>query len=365
MRILRGVALLALTSAIALAGCGDQRSAGGAEAITSRAIAAVMLDHLPGDTTRRGATYVDENSPRGYVGADFRYDGDGESDGDLVRVTLQRGGRLPACADTGCADLPGGVRLLWEKEEPEEDPGVVRLTRLQDGGLLTVLLAGPRITGDPRRQELRPTLKALTELAADSRLALRTSAETVAAGRGVPDWQGGERDPADLDQVPNDDHTVVVGFIYGWGDDWEYVGPAPGKALLGPEAVGGRVRLGPAMGPVGPGFLDALAAPGPPAWLESCLPRYRCWSRGPDHFVWRPASAADPGEAWIVHVGDSGETVALHTVGRRLPERRRAAMGAAGYFAFGQSFFDRADPLSVGLTTTRARFEQASGRTHG
>ena len=360
MKISRGVVLFAVVSAVALAGCGDRSGAGGETAITPRAIAAVMLDHLPDDTTRRAATYVDETSPPGYVGADFRYGGDGESDGDLVRVTLQRGGDLPSCQDGGCARLGNGVRLLWEEEAPEEDPGIVLLARRHDDAVVEVLLAGPKITGDPRRQALDPSVEALTELLTDSRLALTASAETVAAGRGVSRWGGGERDPVDLEQVPNDDRTVVTGFIYGWGDDWEYVGSAPGKGMLGPEAIGGRVRLGGGMGPVGPGFLDALAAPEPPEWLDSCLPEFQCWSRGADHFVWRPVSGKDPGEAWMVHVNDSGETVALHTVGRRLSEKRQQALGASGYFAYGQSFYDRDDPLSVGLTTTRERFEQAS-----
>ena len=178
-------------------------------------------------------------------------------------------------------------------------------------------------------------------------------------------WEGGERDSSALDGVPNDDQTVVTGFIYGWGDDWEYVGPAPDKTLLGPGAVGGRVWLGKGMGPVGPGFLDALAAPKPPKWLDSCLPKFQCSSKGADHFVWRPASGKDPGEAWMVHVNDSGETVALHTVGRELSAKRQQALGASGYFAYGQGFYDRVEPLSVGLTTTRARYEKAKARTHG
>ncbi|MEO5651602.1 MAG: hypothetical protein ABIN79_05620 [Marmoricola sp.] len=325
MKILRGVAL-ALVSVLAVAGCGDRpttTAVAAEQAITPRAIAAVMLDHLPPDTTRREATYVDETSPRGYVGADFRYDGGGESDGDLVRVTLQRRSQSPSCEDVGCADLGDGVKLYWEEEVPEEDPGIVVLVRQLDDGVLHVLLAGPTITGDPRRQELKPTLDALTDLVTDRRLALRTSAETIAAGREVTDWEGGERDPTDLEQVPNDDRTVVTGFVYGWGDDWSYVGPAPGKKQLGAGSVGGRARVGPDFGPVGPGLIDALAAPRPPDWLETCLPRYQCWSRGPSHFVWR------------------------------------AAMGAAGCFLFGQSFHDRDEPLSVGLTTTRSRYEQA------
>ena len=172
---------MTVVAALAVTGCGDRSSADNDRTITPRAIAAVMLDHLPDDTTSRGAAYVDESSPPGYVGADLRYGGDGESDGDLVRVTLQSRGGLPSCKGVRCAKLANGVRLLWEKETPEEDPGVVMLARQRDDAVVTVLLAGPRITGDPRRQELEPTLDVLTELVTDSRLALRPTSQTLAA----------------------------------------------------------------------------------------------------------------------------------------------------------------------------------------
>ena len=114
--------------------------------ITSGAIAAVMLDHLSGRTTHRQATYVDESSSEDYVGADFRYHGGGEDDGDLVRVTLQRG-KAPACAPgEHCADLGGGARLHWELEEPEEDPGIVAVTFEREGTLAVALVSGPTIS---------------------------------------------------------------------------------------------------------------------------------------------------------------------------------------------------------------------------
>src|ERR671910_836763 len=81
------------TSAMAcllLAACGDETAAdpGGDAPITQRAIAAVALEHLPDDTSRREATYTDEEEPSGALGADLRYGGDGESDGSLLRVFI-------------------------------------------------------------------------------------------------------------------------------------------------------------------------------------------------------------------------------------------------------------------------------------
>jgi hypothetical protein len=362
---------LALALAVLAAGTACGSNAGQASGrdqvpITSRAIAAVMLDYVSAKTTHRQATYVDETSPRDYVGADFRYHGDGESDGDLVRVTLQRAESLPACGSERCVDLGGGAQLSWQLLAPEEDPGIVVLALEREGTLIRALVSGPDITRDPRAMELQPSVATLTDLVGDPRLRLRTTSQAVADGRRVTHWSGGERQPGELDKVPNDDQTVITGFIFGWEHGWRYVGPSPLKKLFGPGAIGGRAAVSKELEPVGPGTVDALAAPQPPAWLTGCLAGYTCWSRGAMHFVWKPASGADPGDAFLVHVARSGETAVLHTKGHyRLSERRQAAMAASGYFLWGTDFFDPESPLRVGLTTTRVRYEQARKTTHG
>jgi hypothetical protein len=368
----RRVALaLGLVAMVGATACGSTSTTGQASGsdevpITSRAIAAVMLDHISTTTSRREATYVDETSPRDYVGADFRYHGDGESDGDLVQVTLQRARSLPACDRERCADLAGGARLHWQLIAPEEDPGIVALSMEREGTLITALVSGPDITRDPRTMELQPSVNTLNDLVSDPRLRLRTSPKTVADGRHVTHWSGGERQPGELDKVPNDDQTVITSFIFGWEDGWRYDGPSPLKKLFGPGAIGGRATVSKALQPVGPGTVDALAAPRPPAWLTSCLAGYTCWSRGAMHFVWKPASGSDSGDAFLVHVARSGETAVLHTKGHyRLSERRQAAMATSGYFLWGTDFFDPESPLRVGLTTTRERYEEARRTTHG
>jgi hypothetical protein len=370
----RRTAVALVLGLVAMAGvtaCGTRSSTGKPSEgdrvpITSRAIAAVMLDHISGDTSRREATYVDETSPRDYVGADFRYHGDGESDGDLVRVTLQHARSLPACERERCTELRGGAQLRWELRVPEEDPGIVALSLEREGTLVTALVSGPDINRDPRTMELQPSVNALTDLVSDPRLRLRTSPQAVADGRQVTDWSGGERQPGELDEVPNDDQTVITGFIFGWEDGWRYVGPSPLKRLLGRGAIGGRVTVSKELQPVGPGTVDALAAPQPPVWLTRCLAGYTCWSRGAMHFVWKPANGSDPGDAFLVHVARSGETAVLHTKGRyRLSQRRQPAMAASGYFLWGSDFYDPESPLRVGLTTTRDRYEQAEKTIHG
>ena len=197
----------------------------------------------------------------------------------------------------------------------------------------------------------------------DPRLSLETDAATVAAGEKVEDWKGGEVDPADLEQVPNTDATIVVGWIWAYGDAWKYAGPSPYKKELGKDAIGGRVQVTGDMQIQRTGFFDALAAPSPPDWLTSgCLDGYRCGKFQGVQVVWRPAAGDDPGDAFLMFVRDSGETVAIHSVGNRIPDKVSAAAWAAG---LGLWSYDLTDPMSetrVALTTTREKFEAAAKR---
>lgn len=366
--------------AVLLAGCGNLGASGSSASdgeLTSRAVAAVMLDHLPDGTTRREATYVDETSPAGMVGADFRYGGDGESDGDLVRVTVDRQTMTPCqdgktSNDAPCAELDGGVLLSWDLEEPEEDPGIVLLRRQNDAGeLVAVLLAGPIITEDPRKQELSPSVDELADLVRDPRLRLTPTAETLAAGEKVAKWKDGERDRSLFERVPNTDATIAVGWadVYGFPDEWDYMGPTPAdvKVALGDGTIGGRVAVTKAYEPVGPGTVDVLAAPQVSDWLEDgCLPGFRCHRIEDFRLVWRPASGADPGEAYVVHVNEDGSVSAMHVVGPRLSEKPRKAGEWAGIWMFGPDLAGDNDPgVKIGMTTTRERFDAVVSANHG
>ena len=149
---------------ILVAGCGDtdgDSSATEDGPLTSRAVAAVMLDHLSDGTTHRQATYIDEHSPPGLVGADFRYKGGGEYDGDLVRVTVVPGKPYPCDPSSHCTDLGDGVTLRWGLQVPEEDPGSVSLQRRRGDEVVTVYFAGP----DHHRRSARPRPVALARRA--------------------------------------------------------------------------------------------------------------------------------------------------------------------------------------------------------
>ena len=54
-----------------------------------------------------------------------------------------------------CADLGDGVHLLWEEQVPEGDPGIVLVAAEQRGNeVVSALVSGPAITGDPRDLDL-------------------------------------------------------------------------------------------------------------------------------------------------------------------------------------------------------------------
>lgn len=182
--------------------------------ITQRAIAAIAIDHLGDDTSSRRATYTDNRSPAGMLGADLRYRASPGEDGDLVRVALLPGpaDHLTGCPDwyDGCepldVDAPGAYTLRWQVEVPEEDPGVVMVVRELEGELAYVYQSGQKITGDPRDLDLHVSVDEMVEVAEDPWLRLETSPEAIEAGEELDDWEGGEpetaeapaRGPADL-----------------------------------------------------------------------------------------------------------------------------------------------------------------------
>lgn len=198
-----------LSAAILLTGCGEQ-TRGGARtahelppedervAITERAVAAIALDHLPDDTTRRAGMYFEERQvDRGFVGADLRYSGDGEYDGDAVQIRLGPTSEPIRCdvGQDGCERLETEVEgaelvLVWEAVTPEEDPGYVALGVEYETADEQVVISysGPEITGDPREMDLPITVADLTAVVEDPWLRLRTSPGAVEAGNSLDRW---------------------------------------------------------------------------------------------------------------------------------------------------------------------------------
>lgn len=196
MRILLALLLLPL-----LAACGSETASpeeppevAADVPITSRAVAAVALEYVPEDTTDRGPTYVEPGQETETVGADLRYNGDGEYDGDLVSVRVTTDLPQVFCepGDDRCVEreVDGGtLYLLWEEVAPEEDPGVVSVAMVRGEEMVLVGYSGVTIEGDPREQDLPVPVETMEELAQDERLSLTTTQETVDAGEEVTDWE--------------------------------------------------------------------------------------------------------------------------------------------------------------------------------
>lgn len=193
----------------ALAACGDDPGTGsdslspgsGDVPITSKAIAAVTLEHVP-HTPHVFTTSTDKEDPDGMVGADLRYDPTGESDGGLLRVVVSPTLEEDPCGEhtDGCErrQVEGGeLVVVWQLEEPEEDGGFLAVVMLREDEVVYAYNAAETITKDPRDMELRFPVELLEEIVTDQRLGLTTSQAAVDAGEQIPCWRGGLGGPCE------------------------------------------------------------------------------------------------------------------------------------------------------------------------
>ena len=193
MRALLGLALLALP----IAACGEDttRTAApsGSEPITARAVAAVTAEHLEQTPTAGRAEADDFGYRKPPVGADLDLGRRG-ADGRLsVMVGTDYDERMLTCegdwADVldGCEENYRGGTLMWQEEEPEEDPGILYYARRSGDAMVLVELGGPLVQGDPRDQDLVVPVDTMAAVANDERLAALTTPEAVRAGEAL-DW---------------------------------------------------------------------------------------------------------------------------------------------------------------------------------
>ncbi len=300
--------------------------------ITQRGIAAVALEHVSTDTTRREAAPLTRWDPKGTLGADLYYHGDAVNDGDLLRTSIS-----PLVRDLGCGGsphcvvlAPGDERVIlrWNVENPHIEPGLVLVTAEHGGEVTSAVSIGPAISQDPRDLDLEIPVTTLVDIATDPRLRLLTSQEVVDAGAALPDWLGGEPDPDAWDRVPQTDLGQIAAMVIARGGR-SYLhdpGVSPLKTSFGAGTIGGRVERR-WFAPVDPSVLDVLAAPQAPGWLTGrpCVTgRYahHCQrfgsATGPLFLMWRPARGDDPGVVWGVQVR-ADSVVALRIQGRRIP----------------------------------------------
>lgn len=194
-------AVIGLAAAVALMDDTDQVSpdstqpstVGTSELVpaTDASLVAVALQHVDVDEPRFDLLYRDDGRyTDGTLGGDIRFDYDGESDGDLLRVLASPGEpELDPCelgADCATQETDAGVvTIAWEEEVPEEDPGFVAVSLQRGSEYLRVLLAGPAITGDPTDLDLAVSVDDLVAIVTDPRFGLRTTQEMVEAGEAL------------------------------------------------------------------------------------------------------------------------------------------------------------------------------------
>lgn len=306
--------------------------------ITSRAIAAMALDHLPDDTEWRESSDPVEHDPRA-AGAALGY-GSEQSD-----VSLDVGVYPPSDEEPcpklydGCVEMEADdgspMFLRWQELEPEEDPGVVDVVLDRGDERVRVGLGNQEILGDPREMDLPVWVDQALEIAQDPRLRLRTSPEAVEAGERLDKWTEDEGNPAGYDVVPAGDRDLAAAYLMNQRDPDEVtrVEPSPLKKDFGAGAIGARLH--------GDGVLDILAAEEGPAWLrgdpcESDRFAYcdTSWplvelsgdARGkvvhnPVYILWRPSPN---GEIWVVQQRVD-QVVALRWSGLRVRVPHRAS----------------------------------------
>ncbi|MFC7495914.1 MULTISPECIES: hypothetical protein [unclassified Nocardioides] len=362
---MRRLGILLVAMALALPQPAHAR-ADGEVPITQRAIAAMALEHAPDDTTHRQATWTGPHYDGGGLGADLRYHGDGEYDGDLLEVFVapKHGtqhpcrGLRPHCESRTVET--GRLTLSWGLETPEEDPGYVRVLLQRAGERVSALWAGDVITGDPRDQDLFIPVETLETIVQDPRISMNTTQEVVDAGAALPGWRGGEPDPHAGDRVPSTNRSLAWGYWLHTGGYayYHHLRRSPLRATFGDDALGAQFSRE-RMGRDDPRrTIDVLASRHLPAWMSRHVcrtPRFagHCLRddgrRGPRYFAWIPGSR---GQTWAVAVRRR-EVVVVRQSDFVVPAGRYAATLRGEWWMLRGLLNDRL----IGLTTEKRVFD--------
>lgn len=298
--------------------------------ITHRAIAAVMLTHLPENTTTQEAQIAHEISPAGQVGAELRYRGGAGEDGDLVRATVTPGASANSCEPSRCVELATDVagatlQLRWDVGDPEEEPGVVGVLLQRADEYTYVYQGGPLVTGDPRDLELSVTVEDMVAVAEDPWLRLRTSPAAITTGNELEVWGGGEPPTPRRLWVPQTGDGLVTQFANESPapELWHDPEVSPYQEDFGPGTISGRVRRDPT-NETGTETVDILVSRHPPPWLTGNTCRGAtypgsCKVLDDDTYgrylrLWTPTGEGEVGEVWTVQVRAT-ETVAARLSG--------------------------------------------------
>ena len=168
------VALLAVL--VLASGCAEDDTV----PITDRAIAAIALDHLPGEPRRIGPVAERKDAPDGLAAATLRLDDTGYE----VAVYPDDGSGSCSAVPFECETVDsdeGDATLSWEAQA-----GFVTMSLERNGELGYVLVAGEPFSGRPDAA----TVARLLGLLEDPRLRLDTTRGAVDAGERLEPWAG-------------------------------------------------------------------------------------------------------------------------------------------------------------------------------
>jgi len=178
-------------AAVLLVGCqAEGEPAAGDEPATPRALAWLAAEHLGEPSGASAERDAAEEFGQGGIGTELDY---GHQVVLAVGQDLPR--RLLACGAAavervdGCEVTDAGT-LMWELEEPEEDPGVLYVIVAKEDSEVLMFSSGPKLTGDPRDLDLPVSVDDLFDLAHDPRVDVTTTQEALEEGGDIDYWKG-------------------------------------------------------------------------------------------------------------------------------------------------------------------------------
>lgn len=182
-----GVMLTGAAVAV-VAWTGTQRSDNSPAAATKKSVAAVAVDVLDLNVTSFDVnSYYEIADP---LGVEIRFRPDGAKKGSdylYVSVTPQSDRPGKPCDEFSECDTwttkAGHFNLIWQREVPEEDPGIVVLTLTTPSGEeRAITYAGEQITRDPRKQKnLQISVDDMQRLLTGARFSATTTQDMVDA----------------------------------------------------------------------------------------------------------------------------------------------------------------------------------------
>lgn len=193
------VSLCALALVLALAGCtgSAQEDTGPEVTLTPRIAAAITLDVLDDRAAESSGTTGEGDA----VEASMRFRGTKGYEGDLLTVEVRPSEEGEAAENPCTEEFDGCVQLskeqstrlwlIWQLEEPEEDPGMVSLLRVRGGETSRIALYGPVVTDDPRTALAgdRFAVPSLLTVLEDPRLDLVTTEDAIELGERLEGWK--------------------------------------------------------------------------------------------------------------------------------------------------------------------------------